>query len=79
MSGKRLNTEGSVSISVETARSVRGQRIITAAMASPPITPSDRPGPGPLLAAAGVTLVTATGAESLNLRMLWISIWDFPD
>jgi hypothetical protein len=35
-SGKRLNTDGSVSISVETARPERGQRIITAPMATLP-------------------------------------------
>ena len=40
-SGNRLKTDGSVSISVETARPVRGQRIITAPMAPPPIPRPD--------------------------------------
>jgi hypothetical protein len=34
--GNRLKTDGPVSISVETARPVRGQRIITAPMATSP-------------------------------------------
>src|SRR4029079_13516093 len=49
-SGNRLNTEGSVSISVETARPVRGQRIITA-----PMAPLPDPQTGSLLPDGGDT------------------------
>ena len=38
-SGNRLNTAGSVSIAVETARPLRGQRIITAPIGPSPDSP----------------------------------------
>src|ERR1700704_770366 len=72
-SGNRLNTAGSVSIAVETARPVRGQRIITA-----PIGPSpDSPEPKLLILAVGDTAKAVPRHSAPPVWTLWITFFDF--
>ena len=68
-SGNRLNTAGSVSIAVETARPVRGQRIITAPIGPSPVSPE----PEFLILAIGDT---AKASRQPELWTLWITIFE---
>src|SRR3954468_3794905 len=70
-SGSRLNTDGSVSISVETARPERGQRIIT-----PPIATLPDPQNGCCHRTAVTQLRPEKGSPP-KLWSLWITIFDF--